>query len=442
MKSAVMLRVLAAAIATTFVLAAPADATNGMYLAGYGSEAAGRAGANLGVADRAMGLQANPAGIAQLQGQHLSIDLQLLAPKLRYGGDPAGNAIDGESALFAMPSFTYVRGNPESPWNFGMALISQGGMGAHFVGYRTPFGTTDETFSEVRFLTATPTVSYSFTPDLALGLSGNLGYSDVRFRFFPNTSFYQDGGTPTDPSDDMGFFGADMVGRAKAFNASGRLGLMWRALPRVQFGAIYQTETSGSYKNGSLQLNETALGLGPVNYEAEVEGFSWPEQFGLGAQIHPADRLMVALDARLYRWSGAMTRINVKGSSPDKPSPVANPLMPFVFDWKDQWVYIAGLEYRATRDLTLRTGFNFGEDPVPANTLNPLFPAITEKHATAGLSYTLQATTFNVAVERAFTSSVTNTNTDPNVNPFGPGAAVDHSQWTVSLGVSRAFSSR
>jgi hypothetical protein len=56
-------------------LAAPAFATNGMYLAGYGSEAAGRAGTNLAVADRALGLQANPAGIAQLQGQHPSVDL-------------------------------------------------------------------------------------------------------------------------------------------------------------------------------------------------------------------------------------------------------------------------------------------------------------------------------------------------------------------------------
>lgn len=442
MRSGVTLRVAVAAVAAACVLAAPAGATNGMYLAGYGSEAAGRAGANLGVADRAMGLQANPAGIAQLQGQHLSIDLQLLAPKLRYSGDPAGNAIDGENALFAMPSLTWVRGTPESPWNFGLALISQGGMGAHFIGYRTPFGTTDETFSEVRFLTATPTASYAITPDLALGVSGNLGYSDVRFRFFPNTSFYNDGGTPTNPADDMGFFGANMVGRAKSMNASGRVGVMWRALPQLQLGAVYQTETTGSYKNGKLQLNETAVGLGLVNYEAEVDGFSWPEQFGVGAQVHPLDRLMVALDARLYRWSGAMARIDVKGSSPDKASPLTNPLMPFVFDWKDQWVYIAGLEYRATRDLTLRTGFNFGADPVPATTLNPLFPAITEKHATAGFSYTLQATTLNLAVERAFSSSVTNTNADPNVNPFGPGAAVDHSQWTVSLGVSRAFSGR
>lgn len=439
MKHRAVLFALAAAIAVG-VAAAPALATNGMYLAGYGSEAAGRAGANLGVADRAIGLQANPAGIAQLQGQHLSVDLQVLSPSLHYGGDLAGNAMDGEHKLFAMPSLTYVRGNAHSPWNFGLAFLSQGGMGAHFTGYRTPFGTTDETFSEVRFLTASPTVAYAITPDLAFGAAGNFGYSDVRFRFFPETSFYNDGGTPTNPADDMGFFGANMTERAKAFNLSGRAGLMWHALPQLQLGAIYQTKTSGTYKNGTLQLNQTALGLGPVNYKASVEGFTWPEQFGVGAQIRPTNRWMLAVDARLYRWSNAMSRIEVKGVNPDEATPVTAPVMPFLFDWKNQWVYIAGMEYRATPALTLRGGFNFGADPVPSTTLNPLFPAITEKHATLGLSYTWVANTFSLAVERAFTSSVTNPNTDPNVNPFGPGASVDHSQWTISAGISKAFS--
>lgn len=135
-----------------------------------------------------------------------------------------------------------------------------------------------------------------------------------------------------------------------------------------------------------------------------------------------------------------MSKIEVKGVNPDEATPVTAPVMPFLFDWKNQWVYIAGMEYRATPALTLRGGFNFGADPVPSTTLNPLFPAITEKHATLGLSYTWVANTFSLAVERAFTSSVTNPNTDPNVNPFGPGASVDHSQWTISAGISKAFS--
>jgi long-chain fatty acid transport protein len=429
-------------IFATLVVAVPALATNGMYLAGYGSEVAGRAGTNLAVADRALGLQANPAGIAQLQGQHFSVDLQTLSPTLHYGGDPFGNAIDGKHNLFEMPSLSYVSGAHGSPWTWGLGLISQGGMGATFEGYTTPFGTKDGTYSEVRFLTFTPTVAYAVNEDLAIGVSGNAGYSDVKFRFFPNTSYYNNNGTPQNPADDVGFFGANLADRAKAFNTSARLGLMWAATPQVQVGAIYQTKTQGKYKHGTLALNQSAIGLGEVKYDAVVDGFTWPEQYGAGVQLRLLPRAMLAFDVRRYNWSDAISKIEVRGSNPDKASPVTAPVMPFVFDWKDVWAFGVGGEYRLREALTLRGGWNFGENPVPANTLNPLFPAITTQHATLGCGYTWAGNTVNLALERAFEVTQKNTNPDPNVNPFGPGATVSHSQWTFSVGFSRAFARR
>lgn len=438
-----LLRVLGATAAIGLA-AAPSSATNGMYLAGYGSEAAGRGGANLAIADRALGLQANPAGIAQLQGQHLSVDLQVLMPNMRFAGDPFGNVLDAEDRVFSMPSLSYVRGARTSPWTWGLGLISQGGMGATFQGYRTPFGTVDETFSEVRFATLTPTVAYAVTPHVALGVSANLGYSDVQFRFWPYTSFYSDGGTPADPSDDMGFFGASLVDRARTFNASVRAGAMWAVHERVQLGAVYQSRTGDTYEDGTLRLNMAAIGLGAVDYDATVKGFAWPDQFGAGVQVRPLDRWMVAVDARRYLWSGAMELIEVTGANPSDAAAAAfgfaTPRLPFTFTWDDQWVWALGTEVRASDALTLRGGYNFGSSPVPDATLNPLFPATTEPHATLGLGWTWAGNTLNLAVERAFESSQTNRNSDPQVNPFGPGAGVDHDQWTVSLGFAKAFS--
>ncbi len=420
--------------------AGPAFATNGMYLTGYGSEAAGRAGANLAVADRALGLQANPAGISQLQGQHLGVDAQFLAPSLHYGGDPFGNDFDGQAKVFTMPSISYVRGAHGSPWTLGLALISQGGMGATFEGYATPFGSSDGTSSEVRFATLTPTVAYAVNEDFALGASLNVGYSDVTFAFWPNTSFYDDNDTPLDPSDDMGFFGAEITKRAKTLNTSARAGALWRVVPQLSVGAVYQSETTGEYENGTLTLNQSAIGLGRVHYDATVEGFTWPAQFGAGVQVRPNDRFMIAADLRRYLWEDAMAKITVKGTNPDAASPMSTVEMPFTFTWANEWVTAIGAEYRATPALTLRAGWNQGDSPVPDETLNPLFPAITTKHATFGLGWTRGAHTLNLAVERAFEASQTNENTNMNVNPFGAGAFVDHSQWTVSLGWSRAFS--
>lgn len=42
-------------------------------------------------------------------------------------------------------------------------------------------GTRDETFSEVRFGTLTPTLAYAINDDLSIGASFNLGYADNPF---------------------------------------------------------------------------------------------------------------------------------------------------------------------------------------------------------------------------------------------------------------------
>lgn len=427
-------------LALIMVIPSPALATNGMYLAGYGAEAQGRGGANIAVADRALGLQSNPAGIAQLMGNHLSVDFQFLMPKLSYYGDPLGNSIDAENQTFIMPSISYVRGGKDSRWTWGVGLLSQGGMGAHFKGYVTPFGSVDETYSQVRFLTLNPTVAYNVTPDLSLGLSLNVGYSDVRFRFYPETSVYVPPGTPNWPPEGFAFFGANLSTAAQAFNYSARLGLMWRVNEMWQIGAIYQSETKGDFEDGTLYLDMSSIGLGKVGYDAAVDGFTWPEQYGIGVQFRPGEKWVLALDVKRYNWSKAIEVITVEGKNPDTDfAPADEVQMPFVFKWEDQTVWALGLEYRLSPALTLRGGYNHGDSPVPDETLNPLFPATVEDHASAGLSYTWKGNTLNFALERGFENTQTNNNPDPNVNPFGPGATVSHSQWTLAIGYSLAF---
>ncbi|MGB5343189.1 MAG: hypothetical protein WBP67_13970, partial [Thermoanaerobaculia bacterium] len=73
------------------------------------------------------------------------------------------------------------------------------------------------------------------------------------------------------------------------------------------------------------------------------------------------------------------------------------------------------------------------------DTLNPLFPANVEDHLSFGFSYLAGSITYEFGIERAFNVSQTNNNPDPQVNPFGPGTTVEHSQWTAAFGVSWAW---
>jgi len=300
--------------------------------------------------------------------------------------------------------------------DLGIGLISQGGMGATFKNYCTPFNPSDETYSQVRFATINPTVAYSFTDNLSLGLTGNLGWSDVAFRFWPGSS--SDGNTPQDPTDD--FYGANLYQAASTFNYAARLGLMWRFHPNWQFGAVYQTKTEGDYEDDKLALNMNALiGDDTLYSDASVMNFTWPEQYGIGLQWRPGEKWMLALDAKEYKWEDAVSLVTVEGKNPNQPLPSQAQTVQLPF--------------------ALRAGVNHGNSPIPDSSVNPLFPATTEDHATLGLGYNWGTNTFNFAIERAFESEQTNSNANPMLDPFA-GGTIKHSQWTVSVGWSKAFS--
>jgi hypothetical protein len=274
------------------VLAGPAGATNGMFLTSYGAETAGRDGANIAVADRTLALNFNPAGIAQLQGQHFSLNLAVLAPQLKFENGLNGET-DAKGRYFPLPAFAYVRSRPGSPWSWGLGFLAQGGMGATFQNLRTPFGTRDETYSEVRFGTLTPTVAYAINPDMALGASVNIGYADASFRFFPHTSFFN----AQDPANS--FFGAAM-NKAGGLQTSERVGWWWRANQKLSFGAIYQTETKSKFDGGDMRINFIAhpqLGR-EVHYDATLDGFTFAAQVGAGMAYRPTPDWVLAFDVK------------------------------------------------------------------------------------------------------------------------------------------------
>lgn len=418
------------------LVAAPVAATNGMFLVGYGAESTGRGGANLAISDRSLAINFNPAGITQLQGRHYSLDLSILRPELELENGLNART-DGEGALFPLPAFTYVSSRPDSRLAFGLGFIAQGGMGAEFRNLATPFGTRDDIFSEVRFATLAPTVAWAIDDDMSIGATLNIGWGDVAFSFFPDSSFF------FAPAPEMSFFGLDME-PAGGLQANLRLGWWWRPTPRWTVGAIYQTETESNFEGGDLTVNfEEHPFLGRrVGYDASVEGFTFAAQAGIGAAWRASDDVMVAFDIKRYFWDDAIDTIVVMADDPDVAGAPPTIEVPFVFEWEDQWVLALGVEWRANDVWTWRAGWNWGENPVPDDTLNPLFPATVEHHLSIGCGWLTGNRVVNVALERAFDATRTNNNPNPQINPFGPGTTVSHDQWTVSVGVAWTLDSK
>jgi long-chain fatty acid transport protein len=70
-------------------------------------------------------------------------------------------------------------------------------------------------------------------------------------------------------------------------------------------------------------------------------------------------------------------------------------------EWDDQVVIAAGVQYEFIKQLWGRVGCNYGKNPVPEATVFPVFPAIVERHITAGLGYQYKFFAVNAAYEYA-----------------------------------------
>ena len=77
-------------------------------------------------------------------------------------------------------------------------------------------------------------------------------------------------------------------------------------------------------------------------------------------------------------------------------------------NWKDSWAIRVGGEYAANTDVTLRAGYAYGTNPVPASTIFPVFPAIVEHHVMLGGTYQVNnAMSVTLAYERALNKAQT-----------------------------------
>ena len=387
------------------VWSGPAWATNGMNMISHGGQESGMGGASLGVSDNAMAVNNNPAGLTRVGTKNFVFSFGLLMPDLNHQ-DAIGGSRDGKDNIFPLPSLAYAHNFGRL--TLGIGAFAQGGMGAEFNDIPTAFGTVDDVYTNVAYLKFAPALAYEVNDKLSVGVALNVGYSTLEMKFFPDTV------VPPNPLLPTGFNGLDLKD-VSGFGYGAKMGLMYKHADNLSFGLVYTTKSHLAYEDGILNV----AGFGA--FPAEVDGFNWPESVGAGVGWRPTDKLLLAFDVTWYNWNAALNTVSIKFNTPLGPQ-AAN----FLMNWKDQYVFALGAAYDLNESLTLRAGYNYGSNPVPSETLSPLFPAIPEHHLTLGMGYKITpALVFDAAIEYAFEKSVTYTNP---LLPFGPNAVEAHSQ--------------
>ena len=191
-------------------------------------------------------------------------------------------------------------------------------------------------------------------------------------------------------------------------------------------------------KDGHVRLNMTATGLGTVNYRnAQVDGLALPQEIGFGISLRPADPWLISVKVAWLNWSGALNSTTLTATDPDNPAAPTRLENKGTLNWRDQYVFALGAEYKFNDRTSILGGYNYGKNPIPNETTNPLLAAFAEQHITLGFLHKLGASWILAAgLEYDFRKTVTYNN--PEL-PFGAGARETGELAALHVGLMRRW---
>lgn len=380
------------------------SSAQGIYRHGSGARSQGMAAADAAFAvDPLSAMRANPAGLGEANGPAASVSFLAgsLDGEFTNAANPNGGPlsdsirIGGESAV-AVPI-------PNTPIALGLSIIPEAAPQAHWRYNDTdpdgPGGSLvaypdDRHISEILVLRSALGVSWKISETISVGASLGLIYNDNRLTA---PYIFQ-----TQPA--LAGLKTLLDLRTDGFGYDGALGLIWKATDELRFGLSYRTpatvHSSGKARGDATAQAQEAFdpappfpaGAGAFVYDAEVVNHL-PQSATAGASYDLSDRWRVAAQVEWIDWSEAFDRLEVNlanGNNATINGLVGSPNMQdnIPLRWRDQFVFRAGVEFDATKEIQLRAGYAFGRSPVPDATLLPVVAAITEHTLAAGIGWT------------------------------------------------------
>lgn len=341
----------------------------------------------------------NPAGLGFLSAPQLDLGGIGIITQGHFNkpGVSSGNLDTTPAGLpegaFGLPLGTW-------PVTLGLSFVPESSLLANWhyldppggLGGTTSYGYQQDK-SEIIVLRSALGAAVKINSKLSFGVSGGLIYNENRLDapyIFQNL---QPG--PAGPKNSA-YNGAKTLLNlhTSGFGWDVETGLIYRATPNLQFGVSYQTETrvdttGEASGDPSLQFGHPQ-GTLPFQYDANVRNI-FPQDVTAGLSWKPHEKWRLALQVDWIDWQEAFHTLPVKLS--DGNNATVNSVLGSSFkdlvplDWKNEFVYRAGLEFDVTKQIALRAGYCFGGSPVPDSTLTPLTAAIMENTITTGIGY-------------------------------------------------------
>jgi len=401
------------------VFAAPsAFATNGYFAHGYGMKAKGMAGASTATAEDTFGGAVNPAKMVWV-GNRIDFGADVFSPRRSAArtGSAAGinGSADSDSNYFIIPEFGYNK-MIDPNLSLGVTVYGNGGMNTDYPGGQIGAATACAGFNpggasynllcgngrlgvDLAQLIVAPTAAYKVTPNHSLGISPLFAYQ--RFKAEGLQGFA--GFTPSGTTNFLTNKGYD-----SSTGWGVRIGWMGKLSDSLTLGAAYSTKMKMSKFDKYKELF------------ADQGAFDIPANYNLGVAFKATPKVTVAFDYQRINYSGVSSVAN-----PSTNSAALGTSGGRGFGWSDVNVFKLGVQYEYSQNLTLRAGFNHGDNPIQARdvTFNIIAPGVVQDHLTLGLTHKMgTGGELTLAYMHAFSKSVTGSSL---YNSFGVPAGTE-----------------
>ncbi|HEX9113480.1 MAG TPA: outer membrane protein transport protein, partial [Nitrospirota bacterium] len=407
------------------------------------------------------------------EGNRLDVALGYLGPHITASTPGAPDAKSSADAFF-MPAIGWA--HKSGPFAYGIGVFAQGGMGTDYSADSfLAMGSGDKVRSELGVGRAIIPFTVDVNKNFTVGVTADFVWATLDLKMaLPGTEFLamaqgtsafgsasgslvnslggavQAGqiGVPEwtrfDFSDN-----SDFTGAAKGTGFAGKIGGVYKVNDAVSFGATYHSKTElGDLEATGATLSMKASGpatggqaiVVPITGKIQVKDFQWPQTIGVGVAYQATDKLMIAADYKWINWADVMKSFKLTFTADANQSGAAGPggfnlggqsVDATLFqNWKNQNVFEIGAGYKFTPEFTGRIGFNYANNPIPDQLMNPLFPAIEKSHVTLGAGYMITKAS-SVDASFAYAPEVKQTN--------GQQVTVAHSQTNAQVMYSFRF---
>lgn len=368
---------------------------NGIYRNGAGARAMALGGASVGLDAQALeALHSNPASLSATNGVMLQLGVVGAMAQGEFSNAANANSSLRES-FGAAPEAAIVYPLESVPVALGFAVIPDALASVDWRFVDAPGGLDGNTsyglqrhHAEIIAYRAAFGASWQISDALSLGAAIGAEYN--RNTLVAPYTFQSH---PV-----LRGFKTLLDLRTEGWGVNGDIGLVWRPCEKIVISLSYRTptdlETDGD-ANGNAGTQLQNIGAGSFqpgfHYDAEVST-KLPQVATAGISWQARPRLRAVLQVEWINWSDSFDELDIRlsnGSNADingfLGSDQIHDVVPL--DWKDRFVYRAGLEFAASEEFILRTGYAYGANPVPDSTVTPMSAAIFEHTLSGGIEW-------------------------------------------------------